>query len=197
MIKKFLNLLKNIKPYNYENYLIKKNINLNNNILEECVHLRRKHYNISNLPYKNFNYLQNLNRNCENIIGYTRIPTGIIGPVNINYQTNYVPIATTEGALISSINRGCKVLNMSKTNINVEDVGMTRSPIIKCNSLNEVCERLNIDMYSPGRMQAYLPGRMQAYSQVKKNKDELILDIMQRRRVECKKYIKSCTSLNE
>ena len=138
MIRKILNLLKNIKPYNYENYLIKNNINLTNNILEECVNLRRSQYDISNLPFKNFNYLQNLNRNCENIVGYTRIPTGIIGPVTINDKQNFVPIATTEGALISSINRGCKVLNKSKTNIIVEDVGMSRSPIIKCNSLDEV-----------------------------------------------------------
>jgi|SaaInlStandDraft_6_1057023.scaffolds.fasta_scaffold09506_2 hydroxymethylglutaryl-CoA reductase (NADPH) len=140
MNKQILNLLKNIKPYNYENNLIKNNIKLNNNILEECVNLRRKQYNITDLPYQHFNYEQNLNRNCENIIGYTRIPTGIIGPVNIHNKTNYVPIATTEGALISSINRGCKLLNTSKTSIVVEDVGMTRSPIIKCNSLNEVVD---------------------------------------------------------
>ena len=143
MIRNILNLLKNVKPYNYENYLVKNNINLTNNILEECVSLRRSYYDINKLPFKNFNYLQNLNRNCENIVGYTRIPTGIIGPVTINNKQNFVPIATTEGALISSINRGCKVLNKSKTNIIVEDVGMSRSPIIKCNSLDEVFEIKN------------------------------------------------------
>ena len=140
MIRNILNLLKNIKPYNYENYLIKQKFQLDNNILEECVNLRRLHYNITDLPYKNFNYAQNLNHNCENVVGYVRVPTGIVGPVNINNKTNYVPIATTEGALISSMNRGCKLLNTSKTNIVVEDVGMTRSPIIKCNSLNEIID---------------------------------------------------------
>jgi len=140
MIRNILNLLKDIKPYNYENYLIKQKFQLDNNILEECVNLRRLHYNITDLPYKNFNYAQNLNHNCENVVGYVRVPTGIVGPVNINNKTNYVPIATTEGALISSMNRGCKLLNTSKTNIVVEDVGMTRSPIIKCNSLNEIID---------------------------------------------------------
>lgn len=132
------NNFKNLKPYNYENYLLKNNLPINNKILENCVENRRKVYNIDNLPFKDFNYEQNLNCNCENIIGYTRIPTGIVGPINILDNSNYVPISTTEGALVSSINRGCKLLNLSKIDIIVEDVGMTRSPIIKCKSLNEV-----------------------------------------------------------
>ena len=106
--------IKNIKPYNYENYLIKHNMKLDNKNLEKCIYLRRKHYNITDLPYKNLNYLQILNRNCENIVGYVRMPTGIIGPVKIDNKENFVPISTTEGALISSINRGCKLLNVSK-----------------------------------------------------------------------------------
>jgi hydroxymethylglutaryl-CoA reductase (NADPH) len=130
--------IKNIKPYNYENYLIKHNMKLDNKNLEKCIYLRRKHYNITDLPYKNLNYLQILNRNCENIVGYVRMPTGIIGPVKIDNKENFVPISTTEGALISSINRGCKLLNVSKTNIIVEDVGMSRAPVIKCNSLDEI-----------------------------------------------------------
>ena len=129
---------KDLKPYKYESHLLKSNIPINNNILEKCVESRRTAYNIQNLPYKDFNYKKNLNCNCENIIGYTRIPTGIVGPINIKNKSNYVPVSTTEGALVSSINRGCKLLNLSQTNIIVEDVGMTRSPIIKCNSLNDV-----------------------------------------------------------
>lgn len=134
--------LKNVKPYNYEN-IIKKSFNLDNNILEKCVEHRRQIYNIKNIPYKNYNYLQNLNRNCENVVGYVRIPVGMIGPINIENNVKNIPFATTEGALVSSINRGCKLLNISKTNIIVEDVGMTRSPIIKMNSLDDIIKLKN------------------------------------------------------
>jgi hydroxymethylglutaryl-CoA reductase (NADPH) len=130
-------LLKNVKSYNYENH-INKIYTLNNELLEKCVEVRRHHYNIVDIPYKKFNYMENLNRNCENMVGYIRIPVGMIGPIKINDYTNYIPFATTEGALVSSINRGCKLLNISKNEIIVEDVGMTRSPIIKCNSISNL-----------------------------------------------------------
>ena len=132
-------MLKDVKSYNFENYLINFfNLKLNNNILEKCVEIRRERYKIKNIPYKNYNYLKNLNKNCENVVGYVRIPVGMIGPINISNDKKFIPFATTEGALISSINRGCKLLNLSKNEIIVEDIGMTRSPIIKCKSLLEI-----------------------------------------------------------
>ena len=130
-------MLKDVKAYNFENH-IGKSYKLNNNLLEKCIQVRRNKYNIKNIPYKNFNYLENLNKNCENVVGYVRIPIGMIGPINIDNNINHIPFATTEGALVSSINRGCKLLNISKNEFLVEDVGMSRSPIIKCNSLKEL-----------------------------------------------------------
>ena len=130
-------LLHDVKSYNFENFISKK-IKLNNNILQNCVEIRRERYKIKNIPYKEFNYMENLNKNCENVIGYVRIPVGMIGPINIDNNINHIPFATTEGALVSSINRGCKLLNISKNEIVVEDIGMTRSPIIKCKSLLEL-----------------------------------------------------------
>ena len=130
-------LLKDVKSYNYENY-VSKNFRLNNNVLEKCIELRREKYKIKNIPYKNYNYMENLNKNCENVVGYVRVPIGMIGPINIDNKNNFIPFATTEGALVSSINRGCKLLNLSKNEIIVEDIGMTRSPIIKCNSLSDL-----------------------------------------------------------
>ena len=137
----------NLKPHTFERFLKKKwnNVSLSRDILEECVTIRRTRYEINNdpyskaLPYRGYNYKSAFNKNCENVIGFTRIPTGVIGPIKWSEdEENIVPFATTEGALVSSINRGVKVLNDSDVKITVEDVGMTRSPIIECSSVEEV-----------------------------------------------------------
>src|SRR3989338_2172552 len=57
-------------------------------------------------------------RNCENMIGAAQIPIGIAGPLYIHGTMNhepktnnyYIPLATTEGALVASVNRGCKAI---------------------------------------------------------------------------------------
>jgi len=55
--------------------------------------------------------------NIENFIGLAQVPIGIIGPMTINglYAKGsfYVPLATTEGTLIASYNRGAKILSRS------------------------------------------------------------------------------------
>ena len=138
---------KKLKPHTFEKFLNKtwSKSALNKDILQDCVFIRRSRYGILNdrysktLPYHDYNYRSTLNKNCENVIGFTRIPTGAIGPIKWNEdEENIVPFATTEGALVSSINRGVKLINNSNFQITVEDVGMTRSPIIECTSIEEV-----------------------------------------------------------
>jgi hydroxymethylglutaryl-CoA reductase (NADPH) len=53
----------------------------------------------------------------ENFIGTAQMPLGVIGPLRINgvyaHGDFYVPLATTEGALVASHNRGAKVISLS------------------------------------------------------------------------------------
>lgn len=49
-------------------------------------------------------------KNCENMFGQVPIPVGLVGPLLVNDDEYYVPLATTEGALVASVNRGCKAI---------------------------------------------------------------------------------------
>jgi hydroxymethylglutaryl-CoA reductase (NADPH) len=55
-----------------------------------------------------------LEGNIENFIGVAQVPIGIAGPLLVDGEyargTFYVPLATTEGALVASYNRGMKLL---------------------------------------------------------------------------------------
>lgn len=72
--------------------------------------------------------------NIENFTGVAQIPIGFAGPLKINGEFAngefLVPLATTEGTLVASYNRGMKVLNLSggvKTTV-VSDA-MQRAPV--------------------------------------------------------------------
>ncbi len=52
-------------------------------------------------------------KNCEQMFGSVPIPVGYAGPLSIEYSSGdlceiHLPLATTEGALVASVNRGCK-----------------------------------------------------------------------------------------
>lgn len=52
-------------------------------------------------------------KNCEQMFGSVPIPVGYAGPLNVCFSSGektdvHLPLATTEGALVASVNRGCK-----------------------------------------------------------------------------------------
>lgn len=71
-----------------------------------------------------------LNTCCENVIGYVGIPVGFAGPLIVDGIPYMVPMATTEGALVASTNRGAKALGARGVTSVVEDIGMTRAPVV-------------------------------------------------------------------
>ena len=78
------------------------------------------------------------NNSCENVIGSTQIPVGIAGPLVIQDREYYLPLATTEAALVASVNRGCKAISESKGAVSIASrVGVTRGPVFKVKSLRE------------------------------------------------------------
>lgn len=91
----------------------------------------------SKLPYKGYNYENVHGACCENVIGYMPIPVGVAGPMIIDGQPYYLPMATTEGVLVASTNRGCKAINAAGGAITVlTGDGMTRGPCVGFQTLS-------------------------------------------------------------
>lgn len=94
-------------------------------------------------------------QNCENFIGSVEVPVGVAGPVAVIFkkekkevEENWkIPLATTEGALVASVNRGCKVLRLAGgAKVSVKKIGMTRAPVFEANdgwSAGNFCDWLD------------------------------------------------------
>lgn len=72
--------------------------------------------------------------NIEHFTGVAQIPIGFAGPLTINgehAQGDFiVPMATTEGTLVASYNRGMKVINHSGgVKVTIADDAMQRAPV--------------------------------------------------------------------
>ena len=101
------NELKRIRK-NYDNEIIAEKIG----ILNESLQLNLKYIQPSEDDANGYA------GNIENPIGVSHIPIGLIGPLAIQGNNAkgkfYVPMATTEGALISTYDLGARLLQMSE-----------------------------------------------------------------------------------
>lgn len=84
-------------------------------------------------------------RNCENTIGAVQVPVGVAGPLRISgsYAEGdfYIPLATTEGALVASVNRGCAAITESGgARVRVLADRITRAPVVKVTSIEKALE---------------------------------------------------------
>ncbi len=82
------------------------------------------------------------NRNAENVIGAVQIPMGIAGPVSVNGEYAkgdfYVPMATTEGALIASASRGMKgITQCGGANVRIIGDAISRAPLFELESIED------------------------------------------------------------
>jgi len=97
---------------------------------------------LSNIGSFSFDEKSTVSKNCENMIGATQIPVGVAGPLtlrrSLGQKDYFIPLATTEGALVASINRGCKVIVESGgASILVHKVGISRGPVFYTGSLRK------------------------------------------------------------
>ncbi|KAL3918891.1 MAG: hypothetical protein SGPRY_005834 [Prymnesium sp.] len=87
-------------------------------------------------------------RNCENVVGFIPLPLGVVGPLSLDGEEYLIPLATTEGALIASTNRGARAISMAGGAISVLLAdGMTRAPLVSC-----------VDLAQAAALKAYCEG---------------------------------------
>jgi hydroxymethylglutaryl-CoA reductase (NADPH) len=84
----------------------------------------------------------NIVGNIENYIGMAQIPIGIMGPLKVKgiyaNASYYIPLATTEGALVASYHRGAKACTLSGgvSSIFLGE-GVQRCPLMLFNTVSE------------------------------------------------------------
>src|SRR3989344_6118099 len=88
-------------------------------------------------------------QNCEQMFGAVPVPVGLAGPLRIQFSSGethndiFLPIATTDGALVARVNRGCKALREAGgVRATSEYVGMTRSIAFEVKDAEATSEKI-------------------------------------------------------
>lgn len=130
-------LLEKVKRARISFHEIDKTLDVNTSIK-----LRRTA--VSEITGTQFNHISNYSidtesvtrRNIENMIGAIQVPLGVAGPLRIKGEyangDYYIPLATTEGALVASTDRGSSVITASGgASVRILRDEMTRAPVFK------------------------------------------------------------------
>jgi hydroxymethylglutaryl-CoA reductase (NADPH) len=83
--------------------------------------------------------------NIENMLGAAQVPMGVVGPLRVDGGAidgaMYLPLATTEGALVASVNRGCAAIRAADgATARVLKNAMTRAPVFRVADIDEAGE---------------------------------------------------------
>ncbi len=95
-------------------------------------------------------------KNLENMIGCIHVPLGFAGPIRVNGKWAsgdfIVPMATTEGALLATVNRGCSVITESggARPYIIKDE-MTRGPVFR---VKDLAQAVSVSDWVKGNFEA-------------------------------------------
>uniref|UniRef100_A0A3B4XB99 3-hydroxy-3-methylglutaryl coenzyme A reductase n=1 Tax=Seriola lalandi dorsalis TaxID=1841481 RepID=A0A3B4XB99_SERLL len=96
---------------------------------------------LSSLPYTHYDYSKVMGTCCENVIGYMPVPVGVAGPLHLDGKHFQVPMATTEGCLVASTNRGCRAIALGGgASSRILADSMTRGPVVRLPSACQAAE---------------------------------------------------------
>lgn len=97
---------------------------------------------MKNLPYEDYDYDKVFGACCENVIGFVPLPVGFAGPLLLDGEMVHVPMATTEGCLVASTNRGCRAVLTKGVRSRLVDDGMTRGPVVRFQNIDKASDAL-------------------------------------------------------
>jgi hydroxymethylglutaryl-CoA reductase (NADPH) len=123
-------------PYDKDNNFTPEIVAERQRFVEAYTGVRLKHINHYSFPP------ETTQGNIENFTGVAQVPIGFAGPLRVNGEHAkgefLIPLATTEGTLVASYNRGMKVLNLSGgVTCSVVGDAMQRAPVFVFDNARE------------------------------------------------------------
>ena len=123
-----------LSPKKGESLKLPNNIYVNNSLIEKRWDIiRNSDAKAIILDHQTKQEMSVYERNIENFIGTVKVPVGIAGPLRINglfaQGDYYVPLATTEAALVASYSRGAQLITAAGgCSTAVINKGISRAP---------------------------------------------------------------------